>query len=697
MSEATTPTEFAEEELAAWRETLTDQLNELAPQDALKIAPELRDWMMGHPEGTVHLRLGYDLIEPLTPFRAAPLPTEFETEWRETMDRMQELVRAKEQNEPYDHEEYDQLRAELRRQRDRNDSIRFARHQDHRAHSKAIYRRSRDAAVKAVQLVEGLELERSRDGTLRAPVGPADLWAYATAEAIVQVARLPMVLRLREHLQYDAVPSLDYSRPAVKATAGVQAVAASGQDAVVAVFDTGVGPHVDVVPASSAVFRPNDDQAVGPDDIDVEGTHHGHGTLVAGIVASTDATYLGVAPSCTLLNARVWGISGGALIEPAWSEVQQAANWVDEYRDESNPDKLATVVYSVALGDEEAGVPPGSELDADADAVAVFNRLLWCNVVGNTATTDWVAAPGGAMNAIVASGILDEKPTNHKDFRWFERSRHWDGANPYVRKPDISAPAAHELKDPPPPPAPPETPFVGLTTPGVDPQGVYVSEGTSLSSPHVAGAAALVGAHPDFPDGDLPTSPLLAKTILIHTSDPPNDKMPNASNRPSPNNLTGYWRFQYGWGTLNAEEAVGTIDLTKRDNIWFGTAIRNGGAVTRYIRSQDTEKYTDVTLSWDRRLVGSTLIDISNLRLEVRFRDNPNIAWGDVDPWFSEDSGYNGRAYNTRMCRRVRVPPTLTQPFSFHSVKIDVTPAYIDAAHVDEPFVLVVDHPLETH
>jgi len=121
-----------------------------------------------------------------------------------------------------------------------------------------------------------------------------------------------------------------------------------------------------------------------------------------------------------------------------------AGRWVDTYRQSVHPSGLAVVNYSAVHISVQAGIDPGLGFDRDADSLANFNRLLWCGVVGNTGSgPQWVQAPGGAMNA-----ILDEKSTDYEEFEWLDRSCRWDGPNPYVRKPDISAPAAHELKDP---------------------------------------------------------------------------------------------------------------------------------------------------------------------------------------------------------------------------------------------------------
>jgi hypothetical protein len=230
MLGATARTEFTGRELAAWRETLTAKFDALPPGDALKIAPELRDMMMARPEGAVHIRFTLELIDSLVPREPGPLPDELGREWRATREKLRPMYRARETGEPYDEDEYNRLRADLRQQNKRNKSLTNPGLRRAKGHNRNVHKRSREAAALVLDAVPELVLDRDADGGLAGASNIALLWARATAGAITGASGVAQVSRIQVEFSsyYEASPGLTWSRPAIRATDAVQAISAPG-------------------------------------------------------------------------------------------------------------------------------------------------------------------------------------------------------------------------------------------------------------------------------------------------------------------------------------------------------------------------------------------------------------------------------------------------------------------------------------
>lgn len=145
--------------------------------------------------------------------------------------------------------------------------------------------------------------------------------------------------------------------------------------------------------------------------------------------------------------------------------------------------------------------------------------------------------------------VADETPNLLADF-----SSRGYGAN-YSIKPDLVAPgediySATEAQDP--------------TGPQYDPSGFTSGNGTSFSSPHVAGAAALVlQKHPTW-------TPLQVKAALVEHADPSVVIDPTTKATPS---VT-----QMGGGLLDANAALSTTAYATPTSITFGEINVAGGA-----------------------------------------------------------------------------------------------------------------------
>lgn len=230
---------------------------------------------------------------------------------------------------------------------------------------------------------------------------------------------------------------------------------------------------------------------------------HGHGTHVAGTAAgqgvqgdgtaftgpydtSTDtANWLvgpGMAPEATLYALKIFGRSGDSLI------LLPAIEWaVDPNGDGDFSDHLD--VINMSLGDNFG---PADGPESNAANLAAMAGVIVVAAAGNANDTFFVAgAPGNAPAVISVAATEDADPTNASLVA--DRLASFSSRGPAQRneggpllKPDVAAPGKQ---------------IVSAAAQTVSTASLARTlSGTSMASPHVAGAAALLRqAHPDWP------------------------------------------------------------------------------------------------------------------------------------------------------------------------------------------------------
>jgi subtilisin family serine protease len=223
--------------------------------------------------------------------------------------------------------------------------------------------------------------------------------------------------------------------------------AAPSGGATVAVVDSGVeATHEDL---AGAVLP-------GTDLVDTSGDgsldEHGHGTHVAGIVGALTGNAIGVAslaPGTKILPVRVLDADG--------------AGW--------DSDVAAGIVYAVDHGAEVVNLSlggPASGPSADAVRYAVEHDVLVVAAAGNGRTTGNPVSYPAAYPDVLAVAASDTE----------DRTAAFSSTGPYV---DITAPGD----------------MIASTYP--EPTGYVFLSGTSMASPVVAAAAAVVrAARPDL-------------------------------------------------------------------------------------------------------------------------------------------------------------------------------------------------------
>ncbi|MGW2626955.1 S8 family peptidase [Micromonospora taraxaci] len=273
----------------------------------------------------------------------------------------------------------------------------------------------------------------------------------------------------------------------------------TGKGTTVAVLDTGADfTHPDLV---GRVADRADFTAEGGDAVD----HNGHGTHVASTIAGTGAAAhgqrRGVAPDAKLLIGKVlddhgYGDDSGIIAAMEW-----AAPRAD--------------VINMSLGGSDAD-DGNDPLSLAVDGLSKSTGTLFVIAAGNNGAQ--ISSPGSAATALTVGAV--DRDDNLADF-----SSRGPLVNNHAAKPELVAPgvdivaaraAGTNLQDP------------------IDKHYEAIS-GTSMASPHAAGAAALLAQrHPDWTGQQL-------KAALVGAADP----------------LTGVDAYAVGAGRLNVARALG--------------------------------------------------------------------------------------------------------------------------------------------
>ncbi|MCX4853945.1 S8 family serine peptidase [Streptomyces canus] len=258
--------------------------------------------------------------------------------------------------------------------------------------------------------------------------------------------------------------SLDVSVPQI----GAPEVWKSGYDGKgvkVAVLDTGVDAgHPDLAGkiAESTSFVPG--QAVQDG--------HGHGTHVASTIvgsgAASEGKRKGVAPGAELLVGKVLNNAGKG--QDSW--IIAGMEWAA---------RSGAKIVSMSLGGDASG--PSDVLSETVDELSASTGTLFVIAAGNSGPAEQTIGTPGIADSALTVGAVD------KSDKLASFSSRGPRLGDSAVKPEITAPGAAITAA-----------RAAGTTMGTPVDDYYTtSSGTSMATPHVAGAAALVAqAHPDW-------------------------------------------------------------------------------------------------------------------------------------------------------------------------------------------------------
>lgn len=252
-------------------------------------------------------------------------------------------------------------------------------------------------------------------------------------------------------------PSLDVSVPQVGAPAAWQA-GHTGAGATVAVLDTGYDSNH---PDLKGIVK-------GEKDFTREGMKDtvGHGTHVASTVAGRGGKYTGVAKGADLLIGKVCTRSG-CLFDAILEGMQWAA------------DSGAKVVNMSLGGGSGDGTGP---LDAAVNRISAETGTLFVVAAGNDGQREKVSSPASADAALAVASV-------NKQDKYSSFSQPGPRITDNAVKPDIAAPGEEIVA---------ARAEGTLADRAVDEHYARLT-GTSMATPHVAGAAAILAAqHPDW-------------------------------------------------------------------------------------------------------------------------------------------------------------------------------------------------------
>ncbi|MFI6762293.1 S8 family serine peptidase [Micromonospora sp. NPDC050417] len=271
-------------------------------------------------------------------------------------------------------------------------------------------------------------------------------------------------------------PVLDRSTAQIGAPAAWQA-GYDGTGVKVAVLDTGIDQtHPDI--AGKVVLAKN--FTTSEDTVD----HFGHGTHVAATVAGTGAgsggTRKGVAPGASLLVGKVLGDDGSGSESWIISGMEWAA-------------AQGAGVINMSLG---GGATDGTDPMSEAvNRITAEEGTLFVIAAGNEGAEYTVGSPGAAASALTVGAV--DRDESLADFSSRGPRLGDEGLKPEITAPGVDIVAARAAG----------------TTMGTPADELYTAaSGTSMATPHVAGAAALLAQqHPDW-------SPARLKNALVSTA-----------------------------------------------------------------------------------------------------------------------------------------------------------------------------------
>jgi serine protease AprX len=324
--------------------------------------------------------------------------------------------------------------------------------------------------------------------------------ATLKASAIIKLTLDPFInfIHLDKKVKVMGGPGDQSQYTKISHAANVWAQGIRGQGVSVAILDSGIAPVDDLVSPTSRIVASVD--LVNPN---APGDPGGHGTHVAGIVAGngTDSAQgrLGVAPGANVVNVRVIGSDGTANLSSVIGGIQ----WVIQNRK----------AYNIRVMNLSLGAPATGSYRNDPLAAAV--EMAWNSGIvvvaaaGNGGPTPGSIVTPGVDPYIVTVGAIDDNGTLDTSDDVLGSFSSLGPTPDGFHKPDLVAPGRK---------------IVSLRSPGsfldqllpdrITDNNYFRLTGTSMSSPVVAGAAALMLQKNPW------LKPNQVKGVLLQNTDP---------------------------------------------------------------------------------------------------------------------------------------------------------------------------------
>ena len=255
----------------------------------------------------------------------------------------------------------------------------------------------------------------------------------------------------------------------------------------------------------------------------------GHGTHVAGIAAGNQSPYFGVAPNAKIVAIKVLNDSGSG----AFSDVASAIDWCV-----NNISVFNITIITMSLGTAAVYNDPPTDCNGFATANAI-DRAVAAGITvfaasGNGGNTDGIVYPACVSNATSVGSVTKA------DALWTSTDRD--------EILDLLAPGGNSGTDS----CPSSTHICAAQM-----DGTYTGlGGTSMATPHVAGAAALMQQFNNLQNGTNLTHAGI-KSILINTGD----------------NTTGWPRIDIYEAILSLDSVAPTVTLQSPSNNTYSSNV----------------------------------------------------------------------------------------------------------------------------
>ncbi len=236
----------------------------------------------------------------------------------------------------------------------------------------------------------------------------------------------------------------------------------TGQGIGVAILDTGIYPHLDFDNRITAFYDAVRRRPQPYDD-------NGHGTHISAIIGgsgkASDGRYCGIAPRCNLISVKVLDSKGNGFA----SDVLSGLRWLRRQKDH-----LGVRIVNISVGSySRKNMSEDSALVRGVDA-AWDDGLVVVVAAGNNGPAPMTVTTPGISRKVITVGCSDDyKEVNVMGSRMVDYSGRGPTRN-CICKPEIIAPGA------------------GIISCSNEGRRYTVKSGTSMSTPIVAGAIALL-------------------------------------------------------------------------------------------------------------------------------------------------------------------------------------------------------------
>ncbi len=262
------------------------------------------------------------------------------------------------------------------------------------------------------------------------------------------------------HLSRATTTLMDISHKAIEADKA-WAAGVDGTGVTVAVIDTGIDLLHPFVASAVVSCVSTIGGFESPECTDSDG----HGTHVAGTVASRDDVYPGVAPGASLAVVRVLHAAGTGTS----ADIIAGMDWVAANKDNVNP---PIRVATMSIGFMDPGCGDGNDPEAQAADALVDSGVFFSVAAGNAGHNECTidgASAAAKVTTVAASDDMETVDMSDDRIAGFS-----SGGNNQIQKPDVTFPG------------------VSITSAYVGAVLIATLDGTSMATPHAAGTAALL-------------------------------------------------------------------------------------------------------------------------------------------------------------------------------------------------------------